>query len=267
MAISIIHSDNPYVMDYLDDKKTMPALTRKNADFTEAIVGLDSNYAKDSKIIPPDASFDPETNASNADNKFCGTTAYWFSELIKPDCDFSKCLLGAIIAIDTTNSTHLEAAENGRKVMRDRIVESYHDLSGLMEALKRKFDGCKNHPISVLTEGIKAKGKDGVRYNISFASKFCSYACVYLNLGVSYSKYDNVVSDALPEYERLYLGKTSKKREYKVKQQSKNRFENILDVYIKYSDCIEKVLSEIDNANRMTKDELDHIIWYGYKGK
>ncbi len=267
MTLNIIHSDNPYIMDYLNEAKTMPALTRKNADFTEAIVGLDSNYAKDSKIIPPDDDFDPELNASKAEGKFCGTTAYWFNEITKPESDFRKCILGAIIAIDTTNSTHLEAAENGRIVMRDRIVKHYHDLSGLIAALLTELNGNANHPIVVLTAGIKAKGKDGIRYNISFASKFCSYACAYLNLSISYSKYDNVVSAALPEYELSYLGRTVKKGKYKVKQYVKNRFEHILEVYGNYAECIEAILSTLGDDNEMTKDELDHIIWYGYKGK
>ncbi len=267
MNPTIIHSNNPYVMDYLDAKKPMPALTRKNADFTEAIVGLDSNYAKDSKPIPPDDTFDPEVNASNADKKFCGTTAYWFSEMTKSDFDFHKCLLGAIISIDTTNSTHLEAAENGRKEMRDRIVRHYHDLSGLKSTLSKPYNGEADHPLAVLTDGIKAKGKDGIRYNISFASKFCSYACAYLDLGNSYSKYDNVVSDALPEYVKAYLGRKVDKREYKVRQNVKNRYEHILEVYKKYAAAIEEILSVLGDDNRMTKDEFDHIVWYGYKGK
>lgn len=265
--VSIIHSSNPYVMDYIDIQKTMPALTRKNADFTEAIVGLDSNYAKDSKIIAPDDSFNPEVNASNANKKYCGSTAYWFAEMQKPDCDFNRCLLGAIIAIDSTNSTHLEAAENGRKAMRDRVVENYHDLHGLKRALEQSFDCNNDHPISVLSSGMKAKGKQGVRHNISFASKFCSCAAYYLGLKVSYSKYDNVVSDALPEYARVYLNVSPNKLAYKVKQNAKDKYRHILAVYKKYSDCIESILDTLDLDNKMTKDELDHIIWYGYKGK
>ena len=49
MSISIVNSDNPYVLDHIEGKDTMPALTRKNADFIEAVVRLDSNYAKESK--------------------------------------------------------------------------------------------------------------------------------------------------------------------------------------------------------------------------
>ena len=53
MAAYIITSENPYILDYLLCDKKRPALTRKNADFIEAVIRLDSNYAKDSYINEP----------------------------------------------------------------------------------------------------------------------------------------------------------------------------------------------------------------------
>ena len=41
--MKIIRDSNPYVMDKLVDYNNIAALTRKNADFIEAIIRLDSN--------------------------------------------------------------------------------------------------------------------------------------------------------------------------------------------------------------------------------
>ena len=37
-----------------------------------------------------------------------------------------------------------------------------------------------------------------------------------------------------------------------------------LDVFGEYSDCIKRILEKIDYVKN--RDELDHIIWYAYKG-
>ena len=55
MAIKVISKPDPYALDYVDGRPDkLPALTRKNADFLEAVVRLDSNYAKDLEIIVED---------------------------------------------------------------------------------------------------------------------------------------------------------------------------------------------------------------------
>lgn len=100
-------------MDYIADQNDrIPALTRKNADFIEAVVRLDSNYANDLAITGPDRDYDPEKYAENSNGMYCGSTAYWFEQM-KQNNDFKRNVLGAVIAIDRTNSTHLEACING----------------------------------------------------------------------------------------------------------------------------------------------------------
>lgn len=274
MKVEIIHSENPYVMDYVAERLKMPALTRKNADFIEAVVRLDSNYAKDFEIHEPSENYDPEENAESSHGKYCGSTVYWFSELMKTNCNFRKCILGAVIAIDGTNTTHLEASYDGRKTMRNIICDccnDYHDLVRMLEVPFKRDN--HNHLISLLNQKTIAKKDDGPRYNISFATKFCSYAAFFLNANASYSKYDNIVSDALPDYVNEYLGLKKNITEYKINEyqrremNDKENFQYRLDVYEKYSNSIKSILDMLQEKGVIvTKDEFDHIVWYGLKG-
>lgn len=100
MKAEITSNENPYVLDYVAGRTDkLPALTRKNADFIEAVIHLDSNYAKDLEINPPSNGYDPELNVESSNGKYCGSTAYWFNEMKKPNCDFKKCVLGAVISL------------------------------------------------------------------------------------------------------------------------------------------------------------------------
>lgn len=270
MSISIVKSDNPYVLDYIEEKNTMPALTRKNADFIEAVVRLDSNYAKDILYNPPSDGYDPEMNVSDSGGKFCGSSEYWFKEMMK-ESEYYRCLLGAVIAVDTTNSTHLEACLNGRKTVCDIIYKCAPNVESLIDKLNEPFNpNNKEHLISLISKGLPAKGKVGLRYNISFATKFCAYAANSLDASKRYSKYDDVVSDALPEYSKVYLNEPHRKSQYKIMQHKQKKMNELekhqyrLDVFGEYSDCIKRILEKIDYV--INRDELDHIIWYAYKG-
>lgn len=275
MKVKITSSENAYVLDYVAGRTDkLPALTKKNADFIEAVVHLDSNYAKDLEINPPSNGYDPELNIESSNGKYCGSTAYWFNEMKKTNCDFKKCVLGAVIAIDSTNSTHLEAAILGRKSMRDVICRNCKDWHGLVEMLNVPFDSSNhNHIISLLAVKTIAKKDGGARYNISFATKFCAYAAIFLEAQTKYSKYDNIVSGALPTYVKVYLGETKNTREYKINEYQRRKLDDTenyqyrLEVYAKYENAISRILNELskDSVN-LSREEFDHIIWYGLKG-
>lgn len=274
MKISIITNANPYILDYLVDRSSLPALTRKNADFIEAIVNLDSNYAKDFIINKPHNDYDPFKNCESADGKYYGSTRYWFNEMTKQDCNFKRCVLGAIISIDSTNSTHLEASINGRRRMCEIICEHCTNHIDLVNMLNVPFNPSNhNHLLSLLTTKCEAK-KGGARFNLSFASKFCSYASKFLGANNSYSKYDNIVSDALPEYVWIYLREKRKKREYKINtyqnadMNEEQDYQYRLDVFYKYSLDIDRIINVLcENGININRDEFDHIIWYGTKGR
>lgn len=275
MSVKLETSSNPYIMDYiLYINNKIPALTRKNADFIEAIVRLDSNYAKESIIVPPTEGFNPEINYSGSKGMYSGSIAYWFHAMRQEIYPFPTALLGAIIAVDRSNSTHLESSISGRLSMRDRICEICNNLQDFITEIEKEFYSEDNmHLISILSAPIPAKGKNGVRLNVSFASKFCDYASIYLGCQRKYSKYDDIVSAALPSYAKIYLNRDLKKNEFKVdnskqsKMKDEEKLKYRLQIYEKYYQCIGTIIQVLKDENiSLSREEFDHIIWYGFKG-
>lgn len=270
-----IYTAHPYVLDLEEltvEGKTerIAALTKKNSDFIEAVVKIDSNYKRDMRYVPHHPDFDPENNSKDSDGKYCGSLTYWFTEMQKVSADYARCVLGAVIAIDRGNSTHLEQVLNGRKKMRDRIVARCPDVKALKTALETPFThNDKNHLISKMTEpGLKGIKDDNDRFFISFASKFCSYAALVLGTSLEYSKFDDVVSDYLFLYAKAYCGLSFNKTYFKINQ-IKGGFaikrSKGLEIYGVYQKAIGDIISSL--TFNMTRSELDHIIWYYEKGK
>lgn len=135
----------------------------------------------------------------------------------KPNCNFRKCVIGAVIAIDSANLTHLEAAVSRRKTMRNIVCEKCNNYLDLIDILNTPFKPSNhNHLIALLSTKTFSKKDGKVKFNISFATKFCAYASVFLNSKIQYSKYDNIVSSELPYYSEFYLQETKKLNEYKI---------------------------------------------------
>lgn len=239
--MKIEYSQDPYKLDHIQfNTQSIAALTRKNADFIEAVVELDSNYGKDK-------------------------TEDWFKKMLKGG-DFKKCLSEAITEIDKINSTRLEAGVNGRNEMVKRVLSLCNNVEDLKRELLKEFSANdEKHILYKLTDKIKAKNRDGYRYNLSFATKFCSYASQFLEIGDNYSKYDSVVAKCLPLYSECYLKGKTAKNHFLVKQH-KNDLESRLSLYATYSAYINRIMALIkaDNIN-LTRSELDHIIWYCFK--
>ncbi len=298
----IIHSKDEYILDYLDkttlnkkyvpekeDNKELeiPALTEKNSRFIEAVVRLDSNYAKESKATPPyDESYNPEKDANpNQDgktytyNKYTGSAIYWFGKMeqAQNDDDYKKALLGVIIAIDKSNSTHLEASGTneggGRLLIRNIIFGECPSIDKLKSELEKDFkDNPGEHLIAKISHPLKARGKKkNERYNLSFATKFCAYAAKYFKTNNQYSKYDNVVATALPYYTNLILGATENKNKYKISDNdNSDKLSVRLTTYFDYCKSIDEIIETIKNNGGyqdLDKEKLDHIIWYAFKGK
>ena len=271
---TIIETNNdPYILDYaIYHEMRIPALTRKNANFIEAVVGLDSNYNRDSDIeAAPDCGFNPINNVSSSNGKYCGSAAYWFHKM-ENGGDFKECLLGAIISIDRTNSTHLEAAVDGRIKIRDIILNLCQNVSELKRELNKDFSSNpKKHLIGLMSVEMPAKGR-GNRSNLSFASKFCSYASIYLRTELEYSKYDNVVASHLGKYISAYLKKeTVDPADYRYdsgrKNKSADRLQYTVNIYINYYQLIGCIISSLKEQNvNINRNEFDHIVWYGFKG-
>ena len=266
----------PYVLDYkvYNDLK-IPALTRKNADFVEAVVGLDSNYNRDADVnAKPDDDFDVFQNTSSSSGKYCGSSAYWFYKM-EHGGNFEECLLGAIISIDRTNSTHLESGVDGRRVIKDIILKKCKNVEKLKKELNKDFQtNPKEHLIGIMSVDLPAKKKGTNRSNLSFASKFCSYASICLNTQIEYSKYDNVVASHLKEYVEAYLNRSDIKNcEFKYdsdrKNKSQDRLHYVTNVYIRYYQLIGEIIDCLKQQHNVSisRNEFDHIVWYGFKGK
>lgn len=279
------NSDDPYEMDIdvLDNDVKIPALTDKNIKFTKGILNYDSNYNKESdKDAGPYSKNIFLSDFEVKKNKYTGSIAYWFAQM-KNGINFKQCLRGAIVAIDRSNSTHLSASKDGRSKIFDIIYSELECDCQNVNALKEKLDKVaedktidEDHLIAKMSKNITSTKSNQERSNLSFASKFCAYADLYLNGNNNrYSKYDNVVSNYLKLYIDVFLeGKLDGKRIFKKnihyssrdKRASNNETDYILNIYNTYSKCIEKIIRKV-NIENLNRDSFDRIVWYGFKGK
>lgn len=294
-TINIITDKDSYIGDKfigkLDGKDVeLWALTRKNSRFIEAVINLDSNYGWDgdeTKDCLP--GYDPFKTADNNKKelrrldkkkldeqpKFYGSTASWFKKIRQSGDDekeFKKSVAGVVTTIDITNSTRMSQEE--RKKLAKRIYDEYKNVNELKDALKSPL-GPKdaNHIFAILCQKVEFNDKKGnkrERYNVSFASKFCSYAFHYLiekfeNLPNPYSRYDKVVSEVLPAYLGVYYqdGRDDNKKSFVIG--TKKDLEDKLDKYSRYCEAIGNMINNLPGRAKLSRDQVDHIIWYSKK--
>ncbi len=185
--------------------------------------------------------------------------------------------------------------------MRDRIAKSIHNVSELIESIKTPFNpNDKNHIFNIMNEPTIKREKNkkysevnetyiqkNKRFNTSFVSKFLSYCYSYL-IGNDnmYSKYDNVLAKYLPIYYANYYYKNSEIKidenryiisESKRAQLKKQGIERLkieyAKLYEKYNNDIQDIIHKLKEQKEqkekninLTRDEVDHIIWYTLKG-
>ena len=238
---------NSYKLEMIPETG-LTALTRDNVARVEAMIQNDSAYSRSSDV----------TAAPGYNRKgkliFGGSTAYWMSELKKslfdckePDVDYYGLIMGAVGAVDRENSTHLNADNTGRNEITARIAGIGKDK--LIDYLKFP-DKTDFKLIKIISEKTHAAVK--ARYNLSFASKFCHYACFYLFEGCpeqdNYSIYDNVLKRVLPRYIKHYgINITN------------------TDDYSSYREAVDKI--RIMAGTGISRNGFDHLLWYYYKGR
>ncbi len=273
MNPEIVKNPDSHILDFVKDSNIV-ALTLKNAFLIEGIVSLDSRYRRDAAGNLPDENYDPIRNRDDAKGLYCGSSVYWFGSMNKATTeeDFRKVLQGAVNAVDRANTTHLTASVEGRKKMADIIYDQCHDVNDLRCRLNEEYSvENENHILNLMLQPPPAiKESNQVRYNLSFASKFCCYAADYFNADYKYPKYDGVVASNLPQYAKLYLGRRVKKTEFQTPSNQTNRsWKDYGKVYKKYADCIRDILLSLkdDCGIELTMQELDHIIWYTSKSR
>ena len=245
-------SKNKFKSDYCLEKVELPALTVANVAKVEAMIRADSKYAPSDEY----------------DNK--EYLPYWMRELGKylghpngdePKEEFDTVIKKVVERVDVENSTHLNADGVGRKEMAKRIID-YINQGRLLEYLKNRDQGFEIiGRLSEKTEPETGSQKRG-RRNISFASKFCHYACFYIFEGEdaqdNFSIYDSVVAEVLTYYLEYWRITDVNQRKLKFNEKSK-------DEYKEYSKAINEVIGA--SGSHISRNGFDHLLWYYFKDK
>ncbi|MBP0967439.1 MAG: hypothetical protein J5722_07385, partial [Oscillospiraceae bacterium] len=240
-----------------------PELTPRNVALAEAMIDNDSAYRRSR-----------DKNAEQK-GKYSGSTAYWMHQLKdyyegKTERTFEAIIEGAVKAVDSENSTHLSSDGVGLKQITKRIIARYSEnkeklKSDLATRKSVKDLFCK---ISEITDVKEANRKNpekkyNPRVNISFASKFCHYACFYLFEGKpeqdNFPIFDSVLSKAIQVYSWYFLGK-SVNMEFE-----REKVDTVWKVYEAYCQTIDDIRN--NHKEKISRNGFDHILWYYFKGR
>ena len=222
--------EDPYSFD-LDDHEMM-RFTKKNIDFIEAILRVDSTYKQ------------AETGSEGS--------AQWLFDKYKitqePDV-----LTKQVEALNRENSTHLQVVEGGVQL----TVESIRNIKDLEKRLKERDVKLVNEIASAVPG----------RNNFSFATKYCTFASRYSfekQYNDGYCIYDKVLEQVIPYYVWHYFGERFIKRKSSILE-SEIREKKDYETYIGIIDEIIEAAGQ-EEGYKVKHKEFDHIIWYAYKG-
>ncbi len=231
-----IKTKGPYEFD--TDPAGIVIFTEKNLKLISAMVNNDSNYRR---------SFDARCK---------DTSAGFLNEKFPAD---EKGMLQAVTLLDKENATHLEStgtkkgSTGGRKNFTEYVMANY----------KQVRDSIQHGRLDIV-EILSKKPIPG-RYNISFASKFCTYLNRYCFGGDAFSIVDAVLCKVLPGYEQLYLGPEEIDPKKWVRQKDNKAFD-----YLSYCKTIQEILDRVEvskaSSRPVTRAEFDLFLWYYYKG-
>ena len=229
-----------YELEKTGSEDGLVALTEDNVAKVEAMIRTDSNY----RMSPEDQEKSP----------------YWILALGKhlrgENCEhkIEDVIKNVVEKIDNENSVHLNADNVGRQVMIERIIRCKDD--GIL------FNYLRNRNlklIDILSE--KTKDEKRGRRNISFASKFCHYACFYIfrdeDAQDNFSIYDRVIAEMLPKYLDCYCQLSDLRKD--IGRIIKNKD------YRGYSDAIDAIIEA--SRQKISRNGFDHLVWYYNKGK
>lgn len=228
---------------------SLAKITRDNVAIVEAMIRNDSAY-----IRTTDVSAKPRKN-TNGIVVYGGSTAYWMTLLKRILIDkkrveysYKDVIRGAVEAVDRENSTHLNADKCGRAEITSRICSLSKD----------KMLKCLQYPeydnmflIREIARVTSAKRR--ARTNLSFASKFCHYACFYIFEGTefqdNYSICDSILKKVLPLY-MCYYGIAQK-------------FD--INDYGEYRAAVDTIRDA--SGIEISRNGFDHLLWYYHKGR
>ena len=222
------------------DSDNLIVLSQNNVAKVEAMIKTDSSYAKNAN---------PDYENSSA-NLFCKLKEEIYntddSKLIKEKS--MKTIYDVVCAVDRENNTHINADKVGRQEIAERI--SNLRISDFIKYLKEP-EGLEL--FNLIAKKTTANEKRH-RTNISFASKFCHYACFYMFDNEpeqdNYSIYDSVLKKVLPLYAKKY-GVVC--------------IRNKLKDYTYYRDIVDKLIKK--SNSHISRNGFDHLLWYCNKGR
>ncbi len=234
-----------YMLEEIEFKgNKLVRLTRDNVARVEAMIRNDSDYLKTTDIH------------AGPQKKYYGSSAYWMTQLKyellgveKSEYSYTTIIHEAVNAVDRENSTHLSSDGKGREEIPERILNIPKDK--LLRCLRDPDyeDMYLIREISRITSADKR-----ARKNVSFASKFCHYACFYVFEGSeyqdNYSIYDSILKAVLPLYLEYY---SVDPRAYD------------LDDYVQYRKAIDVIRNTCDTS--ISRNGFDHLLWYFHKGR
>jgi len=168
-------------------------------------------------------------------------------------------------AVDKENSTHLNADKadeyaGGRTELSKRIIAAKEKLLDYLRVPEKSdFE-----LIKIISSPTPSPRRP--RENVSFASKFCHYACFYLFDGEmeqdNYSIYDGIVVKALPKYLAHYKITDETFAKITTNKFPKGEAYKVYNIYRKAVDAVIKA-----SGNNISRNGFDHILWYYFKGR
>lgn len=272
-------------------------LNRKNVKMIESILMIDSAYAYDnfSEDIKKLAKKDGYTYENM--RKLCKDINNANSTHIDSDNKGSTVIPYRIMKI-CHNYDDLKNALSGNKKTKKLFDALYLPIE------EEEYNNVvKEKKLGIEKDSNKSYGRKN--HNISFASKFFSYLANKVLDDTSkdkFPKYDNIVSKAIPMYLNYFLAdpQVNDKVENEISK-IKNRCNNgdrfllksrdgkytkiefgrydekgesckIYKEYEQYKKIIDLVIDIAKekynkNCEKMTRAGLDHLLWYGYKGR
>lgn len=223
--------------------KTLAKLTRDNVAIVEAMIRNDSAYRQSTKV------------SAAPEKKYGGSSAYWMTELKdvllngkESNNTYKTIIKGAVEAVDRENSTHLNADKCGREEIIERICA--FDRQELLECLKNP-DYKDMKLVREIARITSAESR--ARTNVSFASKFCHYACFYIFEGTefqdNYSIYDSILRRVLPTYMEYF--------------EIEEKYD--LSDYGQYRMAVDRIRQA--SGIEISRNGFDHLLWYYHKGR
>lgn len=248
----------------LDEEEGIVRITKENVYKVLFMIRYDSSYNKaTNKDAEPKVKEGKKIDYEKYDDKeifnYIGSSAYWFEQLKRADTKdkYEYCLYKAICTVDSENSTHLNGDGVGRREIWERLKEQYDTCDKLKTVLENNKDNALIKEISRITNPKNYGMSKNGRQNISFASKFCHYACRTLlkeECWDNFPIFDSILKDAVLYYaEKDRIG------------YDKGIYNNSKEVIKVYYEFV-KIIDTISEKTKISRTGIDQLLWYYYKG-